>query len=116
MKKSTKALLFSALLFPGAGHFLLKRYRRGVLLLTITLAALIIIVRDALQQALVLVDKIQSGAIPPDAQMIAQAIEQAANTGASTSVNVAWVIVVVCWAVGIIDAFRLGRTEDLHRQ
>jgi hypothetical protein len=116
MKKSTKAALWSGLLFPGAGHFFLKRYRRGFLLLSITLAALVIIIRDALDQALAIADKIQSGAIPLDAQIISQSIEEAANTAASLPVNVAWLITIVCWVIALIDAFRIGRQEEAKGQ
>ena len=31
MKKSTKALLLSAFVFPGLGQIALKRYKRGLL-------------------------------------------------------------------------------------
>ena len=40
MKAKTKAALISALLFPGLGHFVLKRAMRGCLFIVPTLLAI----------------------------------------------------------------------------
>ncbi|HEX5125238.1 MAG TPA: DUF6677 family protein, partial [Rhodocyclaceae bacterium] len=66
MKKSSKALLFSALIFPGAGHLVLKRYARGIALLVPSIVALIVICNDAMQKASSIADKILSGEVSPD--------------------------------------------------
>ncbi len=105
MKKSTRALLLSLFLFPGAGHFSLQRPARGAALVAAALLAVGVIVRDATQQALAVVDKIQSGEIPLDPAAIERAIEQADTT----SSTLAWCAVIFIWLVAAIDVYRIGR-------
>ena len=44
MRKSIKAVLLSALVFPGIGHFALKRYQRGLIFFVPALLSLSLIV------------------------------------------------------------------------
>ena len=46
MKKSTKAILLSALVFPGAGHLYLKAYWVGFTLISVTSVIVIYIVNN----------------------------------------------------------------------
>lgn len=108
MKTSTKALLLSALLFPGTGHFLLKRPGRACALLAIGILATGIYLQQAMQQAVVIADGIQSGSIALDAP----AIENAINQTESQSMTLAGYILLTCWIVGIVDVWRLGRHLD----
>jgi len=78
----------------------------------IALAALIIVVRNALQQALTIADQVQSGAIPLDAEAISRSIESASANANSLPANMAWLVTIACWLIGIIDAFRIGRIQE----
>jgi len=64
MGQSLKAALFSAFVFPGSGHFLLKKHVRGVLLSGITILCAWALVSTALEKAQEISLKIQSGEIP----------------------------------------------------
>jgi hypothetical protein len=108
MKKSTSAVLLSLLIFPGAGHFLLRRPARGCLLVAAALLPVGIIVRDAMQQALAIVDKIQRGEIPLDQA----AIERAVAHADAASSTLAWCGVAIVWLIAAIDAYRIGRRLD----
>jgi hypothetical protein len=108
MKKSIKAALLSALVLPGAGHFYLQRAGRGAVLATIALLAAGYIANQAVQQALVIVDKIQSGEIPLDVA----AIERATQTADSPLATLAWCALAISWLIGVIDAFRIGSAID----
>ncbi|HCN87739.1 MAG TPA: hypothetical protein DIT28_00940 [Oxalobacteraceae bacterium] len=110
MKKSMKAALWSALVFPGAGHFLLKRYARGLVLFVPTVLALLYLVNDMLQQAAVIADKIMSGAVPADVTAITALV--AAGGKDSTMLELAGYVLLVCWVAGMIDSYRIGNTED----
>ncbi len=57
MTKSTKAALLSGLVFPGIGHFVLKQYLRGSILMLVALMAMSAIVRIVFQQAQAIVDR-----------------------------------------------------------
>lgn len=108
MKKSTRAVLLSVFIFPGIGHFLLRRPGRGGLLVAAALVAVGIIVRDATQQALAIVDKIQNGEIPLDPA----AIERAIGQTDTTSSTIAWCGIAFVWLVAAIDTYRIGRQLD----
>ena len=47
MKRSTRAVLLSGLVFPGLGHIFLKQYLRGSILVLIALATASVIIRFA---------------------------------------------------------------------
>jgi hypothetical protein len=109
MKKSVKAVLWSGLACPGAGHFFLKRYWRGALLFVPALLALGTMVRGLIEQAEFIMDKIESGAVAPDPQVIAALLDTAPATQMT---NIAFWILVACWVAGIADAYWLGALQD----
>jgi hypothetical protein len=109
MKKSVKAALWSAFAFPGAGHFFLKRTLRGMVLFVPATAAIIFLVRGLLEQAEFVMNRIESGAATPDVQAIGALLDAAPATQMT---NIAGWVIVVCWILGIIDAYQLGSIED----
>jgi hypothetical protein len=109
MKKSIKAALFSALAFPGCGHFILRHYRSGVALLAISLGALAIVMSDAIKQANIIANKILASEIPLDAQTITDSVEAANHAASSPAATIAMWVLSACWLVGIVDAYRIGR-------
>lgn len=112
MKKSTKAALFSGLVFPGLGHMILKQYLRGSILILAALIALSVIVRIAVGRALAIVDSIESGEATVGTGGIT---ELAANSmsGADNSIaSYALIFLGACWLIGIIDSYRLGKAQE----
>ena len=107
MKPTTKAVLMSALLFPGLGHVALKRARRGCLFAVPCALAVMYVLRQVLQLVLTLSDQVANGTLPLDVQMLSDRVDAAVN--AMPGMNVALVICVVCWAGSIADAIWLGR-------
>jgi hypothetical protein len=111
VRRSIKAALFSGLLFPGIGHIFLKHYRRGVILMVTALGATAVIVDAAVSQALTIVDRINSGEIADQTTAIAELANSSGDT-ASAVVNIAVIVISVCWLFGIVDACRLGMIQD----
>lgn len=112
MKNSIKAALISGIVCPGAGHFLLKQYWRGAALLLVTLLAIGVLMTRALQQATTIADKIASGEIPLDPEIITAKVHQAASGDGSLLSNTAMWTIFACWIIGIVDAYRLGKQQD----
>jgi hypothetical protein len=110
MKKSIKAALWSGLAFPGAGHFMLKRYARGMLLFVPTVVALIYVVNDLLRKTAALAEKILSGAASADVTSITALVS--ADSSTSTISEIAVYVLLVCWIAGIIDSYRIGSVDD----
>lgn len=109
MKAKTKAVLISALLFPGLGHFVLKRAMRGCLFIVPTLLAIGVLLRTTLTLADQLVAEIQSGALAFDVPIIMARIS--ASGGDDVSTNLASLVLVVCWLGAILDAWWLARNQ-----
>jgi hypothetical protein len=112
MQKSMKALLLSMLVFPGSGHLYLKKYVTGSVLALISLAALYYLVDTAIEHAMQIVDKIQTGAVTPDVASISALVENQAASGNTLLANLATTAMLVCWVVGMIDSYRLGKRAE----
>jgi len=116
MNNSLKAALLSGLVFPGIGQVVLKRYRRGVVLMLIVLACLLIVVAKAVQQAFSILKQIElaGGTINVDA--ILNVATQSSTNSDSLLFNSILLLIIVCWILGVVDAYRIGKKRDLEEQ
>ena len=108
MTKATKAALLSGLVFPGAGHLLLRHYWRAAAVAFAALAAMSIVIEDVFQRAQSIVDRIYAGDIPADSAAITEMVAQSSNAANDLYTNVALLVLVACWLFGIVDSYRLG--------
>jgi hypothetical protein len=108
MRRSTVALLLSALVLPGAGHVYLKHYWRGVALMGVSLVCLSVMVTQVMQQASAVLDQLltEGGAI--DAEHITDLVTRHADAPSAT---LATLVLAACWVAGILDAYRLGKRQ-----
>lgn len=109
MKTSTKAVLLSLLVFPGAGHLFLKRPWRGIAFLVPAMLGVIYIFNQAVEQANRIADQILSGKVPLDPVAMAAQIEQ--SSGNTVWANVASAVVLLCWIAAALDAWTLARRQ-----
>lgn len=109
MSKSIKAALWSGLVFPGAGHLFLKCYGRGIGLIAVSAICLFIIVSKATEQALAVLEKIEAEGGMVDPNRIAELAFQASALAGTPTLTIATMVLIVCWIVGVADAYRLGR-------
>jgi TM2 domain-containing membrane protein YozV len=114
MKNSLKGALLSGLVFPGLGQIALKRYQRGFALMLTVMAGLYVMIMTAVQQAYAILDSIEAEGGSPDRNTLTQAATQAASD--SPVITAVTLLIVVCWIVGIIDAYRIGKQKDLEGQ
>lgn len=108
MSRSTNAVLLSALVLPGAGHLYLKHFRRGIALIAISLVCLWIIVDGAMQQASIVLERLESEGGAIDAGQLSTL---ASNSSGSSVVTVATWVLAGCWLVGVVDAYLLGKKQ-----
>ena len=112
MKLAHKALLYSALIYPGGGHFLLKHHALGVAYAATATACLAALLVRAMEIAQSISARILSGDIPFDLVQIQAEISTQLLSAGSTAVTVATWLLAGCWIVAAVDAFRLGRQRD----
>lgn len=111
LQRSVKAALLSMLVFPGVGHLYLKRYIPGLLLSIGAATATVFILTSAVQTALEVVQMIQDGTVPPEAGSITVLVSQRSHAD-ENSTNIAMIALFALWVIGILDAFRVGRTLE----
>jgi len=116
MKNAVKGILLSGLVLPGLGQVVLKSYRRGIVLILSVLAAFITIVVSAARQALAVLEKVESQGGRVDMESITQAATQATTTADQLLLNLAGLVIVICWFVSMVDAYTTGRKIDLERR
>lgn len=112
MKKSIKASLFSAFIFPGAGHIYLKEYISGLLLISASSAGFGYLISNLLEKALQIANSIQLGHVRADTAAINQLLSNPSTGAESGLLSLATTIIAICWVIGIIDAYRIGRAQD----
>ena len=112
MKKTGQAVLLSALVFPGSGHFFLKRYIVGSLLASGALVATYFLVSGMINKALELANKIKSGEIQPDISVITELLSRQSVGGEFQLMNTAVNFLIIVWLVGIADSYRIARQQD----
>ena len=113
MKKSTKAALLSALIFPGTGHLYLKKYLSATLLIGSVLIAFYFLITRAVEKAQHIAELIQSGEVQPDIASVTELITRSPTGSEGQLFNLATAAIVIAWLVGIFDAYRVGRTHNI---
>jgi hypothetical protein len=106
MNRSMGAALMSALVFPGTGHFYLRRPVRACLFLLPALGSALVYFGDAASRASDLVDQVMAGRVAPDAAAMAAKLD--ASSGSAFVTACGWIFV-LCWIGSIVDSFIVGR-------
>jgi len=90
----------------------LKQYLRGSVLMILALIAASVIVIEVIQQALTIVDRINSGDIPVETGAIAEMVSNSTSGADSLIQNISVIVLGACWLIGIIDSYRLGIAKE----
>ncbi len=109
MTKSMKAALLSAFVFPGVGHVFLKKYISAAVLAGIAFGGLYFLITKAVERALQITEKIQSGEIQLDITGISELVSNQSTGTEAQLQNIAAAVLVITWLIGILDAYRVGR-------
>ncbi len=112
MKNSLKAALLSALVLPGAGQIMLKRYLSGVLFALVSIIALSVIVAKIIKFSSLIAAKINSGILDQSGGGLIGILSDSmveVNTGV---MNTAFLIYLGVWILSILDAYRVGNLVD----
>ncbi|NQZ22369.1 MAG: hypothetical protein HRT53_09960 [Colwellia sp.] len=114
MKKATKAALLSALVYPGVGQLLYQAYWRAFLLVAVFSVAVYYYVKEVVSKYQPLIDKVTSGEVGLNSQALAFEISKNPIILDPQLVSTLTYILITCWLVGIIDAYRSGIKKDAN--
>jgi hypothetical protein len=114
MNNSLKGAFLSGLILPGLGQIVLKHYKRGAAIILTVLVSLSVIVVKSVQDALAILEKIEleGGAI--SMSTITNAASQASTNYSSFVFNLALVLMLFCWIIGVVDAYIIGKKKDIE--
>jgi hypothetical protein len=112
MKNALKAVILSGAVFPGLGQTVLRRYKRGMVLMGVTFICLVVMVTLGTQKSMLILDEIQSAGGAVTIEAISKAAADASTASDSLIFNLVFFMMVFCWIFGIIDAYRIGRQKD----
>jgi hypothetical protein len=112
MSKALTGALLSGLVVPGLGQIVLKHYKRGVVLMLTVLVCLAVVVMEAVQQAIAVLDQIEAVDGTVSTSTISSAVHQASTSSDSRLIKFALLCMLFCWIIGAVDAYRIGRKLD----
>ena len=112
MKQAVKGALLSGTVFPGLGQIVLKHYARGIALMITVTAGVAALVKIALEQALAILEQIQWDGGTIDMSAISRAAARASTHSDSSTFKLLLLLIVCCWVIGTVDAYRIGRRKD----
>ena len=112
MNKALKAALLSALVFPGLGHFFLKKPIQGWFLLGTSVCCLYFLISALLRIFNELTIQLHNGAMASDVIALSDQINSQLTADDSGLINCVSLLLLILWIVAIADSFRLGRMQD----
>ena len=107
MRKSTKALLLSAFVYPGAGQLLLKRYYLGAGFIVVTTIGLYFIVANTFRIANQIIERVQSGGQAPEFSALLSLVSQ----HDTNQLNNAFTVMVIAWLASLIHIYLIGKNN-----
>jgi len=82
----------------------------------IVLVSLLVIVVKAVQQVFTVLEKIESEGGAINMSTISNAVTQATTTSDSFIFNFVLLLIIFCWIIGVVDAYRIGKRRDIEGQ
>ena len=109
MKKPLKVALFSGLVFPGIGHFMLKKHIQGSVLLFSFALASYFYFTDAMAKAETVLAKVQNGEIALNSVAITKALENTNSGFSEQQLSLLSYLMLAIWLVAVIDSYRIAK-------
>jgi hypothetical protein len=105
-----KAALCSALIFPGAGQLILKKYLSACYFAIFAGVGLYLLFANLMVRAESIIDKIQRGEVIADIATITQLVHKQ-SAAVNDSLSPALIIFSIAWLVSVVEAYRLGKKQ-----
>ena len=116
MKFSVKVLIYSGLVFPGAGYFMLKKTLRGTVAFAITISCLLFIMREIFYRANIIAEKIIHGDIVYDISVIREQILLTPGSLGEGTMNALSMIIAMVWFISMLDSYYLARRHETRQE
>lgn len=104
--------MLSGLAFPGLGQIFLKHYTKAVIIISVVLVSTFAVIFKAVEMALAVLEKIESESAIISLYNIRSAADQALTSPGSLVISIGLLVILLCWIIATIDAYRIGRKID----
>lgn len=111
MNKSLKAVLLSALVYPGVGHFFLKKYATCIALVSVFSVPLFLLISEIVGKANIVVQQIENGEIPLNIAVISESFSSITSDTDTQGLNIKIYVMIAVWLIGILDSYRVGKLK-----
>jgi hypothetical protein len=113
MRQSTKGILLSGLIYPGAGQFALDRFYAGTAFLVLTTIGLVVLIFRIAKRIYLVLDQLMP-MLANDGFDFHRIVELSSQTSYPTwSVEIlSLALVLCCWMISIFHAYLLGKKQD----
>ena len=115
MNNSLKGACLSGLIYPGLGQIIQKHYFRGILLIIIVTTCLFIVVLTASREIQIILTNLESSSGGYDIKAIFRETAKIPQGQDNVMVSISSVFIFCCWAIGIVDAYLVGKRMDLNK-
>ncbi len=112
MKLSVKVLIYSGLVFPGAGYFILKKKLRGIMAFATTISCLLFIITEIFHRANIIAEKIIHGEIAYDIAIIREQILLTPGSLSEGTMNTLSILIGMVWLFSMLDSYYLARCQE----
>jgi TM2 domain-containing membrane protein YozV len=111
MNLATRAALYNAFLFPGWGHFYLKQYKRGIMIILPFLAGIASLCWTVVQVAVNIskAHPLRKGTV--DITAIISLSMDATKAIDINNISLILSFIILLWIISIIDAYQLGKKQ-----
>ena len=113
MSNTLKGILFSALIFPGAGQIILAEYRRGAIFFGVSFISGTLCVIAVVRQAIVMLQEFVAHGGVANVPKVMIIVAEAATYKSSIFMKIFFIILFCCWIFSVVDAWRIGKELDL---
>jgi hypothetical protein len=116
MNNSLKGACLSGLAYPGLGQIVQRHYMRGIALISIVSACLIVILLNASRKINTILANIESTNTGLDITTIIKEVHTFSTERDYLIMKISSALIVCCWAIGIVDSYMSGKRIDSHNR
>ena len=114
MKQDLKAALLTAIVYPGAGHFSLKKHLIGAIFAGVFSVLLILTFQDIFAIAQCTANEIVNGKIPMSVTAILKAAQQPSNACAQLAEYKYVPLMIIIWVLSMSRCIPFGQKSAAH--
>jgi hypothetical protein len=107
MKKTTKVILLSLLVFPGVSHLVLKKYLIAITFMSCSTYLLLSLIKELHNKTQHLMDSIIRGEISIEISVIYQTFIEQGALESSNFTTISYLFLII-WTMAAFDAYRIA--------